>query len=57
MQDCLQYIVHDSESIEKLLTKYAIRTMFLTDVSDEQVYRLNKSLGIQWAVDVYNKLN
>ena len=57
MQDCLQYIVHDSESIEKLLTKYAIRTMFLTDVSDEQVYRLNKSLGIQWAVDIYNKLN
>jgi hypothetical protein len=57
MQDCLQYIVHDSECIEKLLTKYAIRTMFLTDVSDEQVYRLNKSLGIQWAVDIYNKLN
>jgi hypothetical protein len=57
IQDCLKYIVHDSDKIEKQLKKYAIRSMFLTDISDEQIHRLNKSLGIQWAVDIYNKLN
>ena len=57
IQDCLKYIVHDSYNIEKLLKKYAIRRIFLTDLSEEQFHRLNKSLGIQWAIDIYNRLN
>jgi hypothetical protein len=57
IQNCLKHIVHDSDTIEKLLKKYAIRSIFLTDISDEQIHRLNKSLGIQWAIDIYNRLN
>ncbi len=57
IQDCLKHIVHDSDNIEKLLKKYAIWRIFLTDISEEQIHRLNKSLEIQWAIDIYNRLN
>ena len=57
IKNCLKHIVHDSDNIEKLLKKYAIRRIFLTDISEEQIHRLNKSLGIQWAIDIYNRLN
>jgi hypothetical protein len=54
MQECLKFLVYDNESIEVLLTKYAVRSLFLTDISLEQINRFKKTLNIQWAEDVLN---
>ena len=54
MQECLRFLVYDSESIEVLLTKHAVRSLFLTDISLEQINRFKKTLNIQWAEDVLN---
>jgi tetratricopeptide (TPR) repeat protein len=53
----LRHLVHDSDSIEKLLTKHAIHSLFLTDVSEELILRMNKTLNIQWAINIRNQVN
>jgi tetratricopeptide (TPR) repeat protein len=50
--EALNYIVHDSESIETLLQKYALHELFLGDASKEQINRLNHTLNIQWAMEI-----
>ena len=52
IQECLKFLVYDSESIEVLLTKYAIHSLFLTNVTEEKILRLNKTLDIRWAIDI-----
>ena len=54
IQKCLKFLVYDIESIEVLLTKYAVRSLFLNDISLEQIHRFGKTLNIQWAEDVLN---
>ena len=54
IQECLKFLVYDIESIEVLLTKYAVRSLFLNDISLEQIHRFGKTLNIQWAEDVLN---
>ncbi len=52
LQEALHNLVYDSESIEELLQKYALNELFFGDASKEQINRLNKSLNIQWAIDI-----
>lgn len=53
-QECLKFLVYDSESIEVLLTKYAVRSIFLNEISLEQIHRFGKTLNIQWAEYILN---
>jgi hypothetical protein len=55
LQEALPLIEKDSDSIETLLQKYAINQLFFGDVSKEQINRLNKTLNIQWAIDIKNQ--
>jgi hypothetical protein len=55
VQEFLPTIVKDSESIETLLQKYAINELFFGSASKEQINRLNKTLNIQWAIDIKNQ--
>jgi hypothetical protein len=49
-------ILQDSNNIEKLLLKYAINKLFFSDTSDEEIQRLNRTLNIQWAIDIKNSI-
>jgi hypothetical protein len=53
-QECLKFLVYDSESIEVLLTKYAVHSIFLNEISLEQIHRFGKTLNIQWAEYILN---
>ena len=47
----------DFESMEILLQKYALNKVFFENVSSEKLNRLNRSLNIQWALDITNNFN
>jgi hypothetical protein len=52
MQAALRYLANDSESIENLLQKHALHEVFFGNASKEKINRLNRSLNIQWALDI-----
>jgi len=52
MQDVLSQVAHDSECIEDILTKHALHELFLGKPDKELIGRLNKTLNIQWALDI-----
>jgi len=45
-------ITKDTESIENLLQKFALRELFIGAGKEELIKRLNRTLNIQWAVDI-----
>ena len=47
----------DFESMEILLQKYALNKVFFENVSSEKLNRLNRSLNIQWALDITKNFN
>jgi hypothetical protein len=47
----------DIESFEMLLQKYALRELFIEDAIPEKIDRFNKSLNIQWAIDLKKIIN
>ena len=55
VQAALSQLVYDSESIETLLQKHALNQLFFGSASKEQINRLNKTLNIQWAIDIKNQ--
>lgn len=54
--ECLEAALHliagDSESIEALLQKYALQETLLGKPVPALQHRLNRSLNIQWAMDI-----
>jgi hypothetical protein len=56
VQEALSHLVHDSESIENLLQKHALQELFFDTSNKELVNRLNKTLNLQWAIDIKNQL-
>ena len=55
LKQSLYLLVNDTESIEALMLKHALYELFYGKVSKEQIHRLNKSLNIQWAIDIKAK--
>jgi hypothetical protein len=51
----LNLIKEDTESIEHLLQNYALNAVFFTVIAPEKLQVLNKTLNIQWALDVIAK--
>jgi hypothetical protein len=45
-------LVEDSASIESLLQKYSVRKIGLENPTPQSVARLNKSLNIEWLLDI-----
>jgi hypothetical protein len=52
IQEALAYLAEDPESIETLLQKYASQEVALGKPSKELTARLNRTLNIQWALDI-----
>ena len=52
----LPVLSQDVESIEMLLQKYALRMLTLEKSSKEKINRLNRTLDIQWAIDIENSI-
>jgi hypothetical protein len=48
----LPLLAKDSQSIENLLTGFALHEVFFRNASKEKINRLNRSLNIQWAIDI-----
>jgi hypothetical protein len=47
--------MNDLESINKLLQHHALHEVFFNDVSPEKIERFNRTLNIQWALDIKNQ--
>ncbi|MFM8318847.1 MAG: hypothetical protein ACKOAV_10815, partial [Bacteroidota bacterium] len=48
----LSHLAHDTESIENLLQKHALREVFFGQADPENINQLNRSMNIQWAIDI-----
>jgi hypothetical protein len=55
IRESLPVLVEDSASIEELLQKYAIAQVAMGSPSNQLVQRLNKTLNIQWTIDIRSK--
>jgi tetratricopeptide (TPR) repeat protein len=57
IKEIIPFLVEDSSSIEILLQKYAIAQVALGNLSQQLVECINKSLNIQWAIDIRDILH
>jgi hypothetical protein len=55
MQEALTQVAYDTESIEKILQKYSQYEVCFNGATKEKISRLNRSLNIQWLVDIAAK--
>ncbi|MFM7381326.1 MAG: hypothetical protein ACKO2X_09535, partial [Bacteroidota bacterium] len=55
VQVALSHLAHDTESIENLLQKHALREVFFGQADPENINQLNRSLNIQWAIDIQSQ--
>jgi hypothetical protein len=52
VQAALSQLVYDSESIEILLQSHAVNELFFANAHKEKINRKNKTLNIQWMIDI-----
>jgi hypothetical protein len=57
IQQALPMIASDSKSIENLLQHYALNLVMMGNPSRELTDRLNRTLNIQWALDIKNSFS
>jgi hypothetical protein len=57
IRQALPLLSSDPESIEILLQKYALQVVFFDKISEEKTKRLNRTLRIQWAIDLKNSIH
>ncbi len=48
----IQALQHDSTSLEHFLQVYAQHELFFGNASQEKINRLNKTLNVQWAIEI-----
>ena len=52
VQEALSQLAHDSESVESILQSHALREIFFGAADQKKLDRLNRTLNIQWAIDI-----
>ena len=57
VSDVLPYIAGDGEGIEELMQKHALHELFFGEVSEDRIVHLNRTLNIQWAIDIKNSFS
>jgi hypothetical protein len=55
LTDSLPFFIGDSATIEKILQVFSQHELFFSTPSQEKINRLNKTLNIQWAIDIWSK--
>ena len=53
----LNYYLGDLKTLKLVLNKIAIIQLFSENLSEEGVHHLNRTLNIQWAIDIKNSMN
>jgi len=51
-----ELFIHDGESIKHILQLHALNQLFFENTPQEKIYRFNRTLNIQWAIDIKNQL-
>ncbi|MFD3393417.1 NACHT domain-containing protein [Aquirufa sp. OSTEICH-129V] len=54
-KEAVSVLMNDSQSVENLLQAYALNQLMFGRPTKEQVKRLNKTLNLQWAIDIVKK--
>jgi tetratricopeptide (TPR) repeat protein len=52
--DSRQYYQEDISSMEKILYQHALHELFFEDASADKIHRFDRTLNIQWAIDLRN---
>ena len=52
----LPLLARDSEALEMLIQKYAVREVMLSSPSQEKINQLIRTIDLQWAIDIKNQL-
>ena len=52
----LTLLKDDPESIEDLLQTHAINELFFGEETNEEIHKYNRTLNIQWAMDIKEKI-
>jgi tetratricopeptide (TPR) repeat protein len=55
--NAVRFYNNDIESMQKLLQQYALRELFFNESTEQRMDRFNRTLNIQWAIDLKNSLN
>jgi len=50
----IPYFFYDTLSLEKILQQYALNQLFFENLPEEKIQRYNRTLNIQWAIDIKN---
>jgi hypothetical protein len=56
IQKAIPFLKDDTESMEHLLQLYAIHQLFFEQAEKEKINRYNRTLNLQWAIDIKNQL-
>ena len=56
-QHALPHLLSDPDSIAKVLQKYALRSVAFKNLLPNKLNRLNRTLDIQWAIDIKKSLS
>jgi hypothetical protein len=51
-----KYFLDNLESLELVLQKLALHQLFIEEIDPTQIQRFNRTLNIQWAIDIKNQL-
>jgi hypothetical protein len=54
LMKALHFCKSDIESMDKILKKYSLHELFFSDVKFDKTQRFNRTLNIQWALDIKN---
>jgi hypothetical protein len=53
----LKLLTEDPESFDILLQKHALNQIFFEELSEDKIQRFNRTLNLQWAIDLKNELD
>ena len=53
----LNYYLDDLKTLKLVLQRLSVIQLFSEDLTEERIQRLNRTLNIQWAIDIKNSMN
>ena len=54
--DVFKYPLIEVDDVEKIMQYHAIEQLFFFKIPQEKLERYNRTLNIQWAIDIKNQL-
>ena len=50
-------MLNDIVEVKNLLQKYVMKSLFFQNISEQKIHRFNRTLNIQWAIDIKNSFS